>query len=123
MTNMAIEAGAQNAIIAPDAKTFAYVDRVAKRPYEAVCGDPDAEISEEIVIDIDALEPVVAAPLLPSNTTSWRDVTGLRLDQVYIGSCTNCCMHDLREEAGILKGSTVDDGQRVLLIPRHSPIN
>jgi 3-isopropylmalate/(R)-2-methylmalate dehydratase large subunit len=122
MTNMAIEAGAQNAIIAPDDKTFAYVDKIAKRPYEAVYGDSDAEISEEIVIDIDALEPVVAAPFLPSNTTPWREVRGLKLDQVYIGSCTNGWMHDLRAAAEILKGRKVADGLRVIVIPSTSQI-
>lgn len=123
MTNMAIEAGGQNAIIAPDAKTFAYVDKIAQRPYEAIHGDADAEISEEIVINVDELEPVVAAPFLPSNTTSWRDVKGLQLDQVYIGSCTNGWMHDLRAAAEILRGRKVAEDLRVIVIPSTAQIH
>lgn len=123
MSNMAIEAGAQNAIIEPDAKTLAYVEKIAKRPFEAVFGDADSEVSEELVIPIDDLEPVIAAPFLPSNTTSWRDVKGLRLDQVYIGSCTNGWMKDLRAAAAILKGRKVASGLRVIIIPSTSQIH
>lgn len=85
MSNMAIEAGAQNAICEPDDKTLAYVIPLAAHPFTPVFGDPSAAVSEEIIIDISTLEPVVAAPFLPSNTGSWRDVRGLSLDQVYIG--------------------------------------
>jgi 3-isopropylmalate/(R)-2-methylmalate dehydratase large subunit len=117
MTNMAIEAGAQNAIIEPDAKTLAYVGAIAKRPFEAIHGDASAKVSEEVVIPIDDLEPVIAAPFLPSNTTSWRAVKGLVLDQVYIGSCTNGWISDLRAAAGIMKGRTVAPNVRVIVIP------
>lgn len=123
MSNMAIEAGAQNAIIAPDAKTLAYVDSIAKRPFEAVRGDADAKVSEEIEIPIDDLEPVVAAPFLPSNTTSWREVRGLPLDQVYIGSCTNGWISDLRAAARILEGRKVAEHLRVIVIPSTTDIH
>ncbi|MFO1311606.1 MAG: 3-isopropylmalate dehydratase large subunit [Burkholderiales bacterium] len=117
MSNMAIEAGAQNAICEPDEKTLAYVKPIARRPFEPVRGDPDAKVSEEIVIAVDGLEPVVAAPFLPSNTTSWREVKGLPLDQVYIGSCTNGWISDLRAAARILEGRTVAPHLRVIVIP------
>jgi 3-isopropylmalate/(R)-2-methylmalate dehydratase large subunit len=123
MSNMAIEAGGQNAICQPDAKTLAYIEAIAKRPWEAAYGDANARVSEEIVIDIDELEPVVAAPFLPSNTTSWRDVKGLALDQVYIGSCTNGWMTDLRAAAAILKGRKVADNLRVIVIPSTAKIH
>jgi 3-isopropylmalate/(R)-2-methylmalate dehydratase large subunit len=123
MSNMAIEAGAQNAIIAPDAKTLAYVQSIAMRPFEPVHGDSDAEVSEEIRIPIDDLEPVVAAPFLPSNTTSWREVRGLPLDQVYIGSCTNGWISDLRAAARILEGRKVAENLRVIVIPSTTAIH
>jgi 3-isopropylmalate/(R)-2-methylmalate dehydratase large subunit len=123
MSNMAIEAGGQNAICQPDAKTLAYVEKIAKRSFEPVYGDTNAEVSEELIIDIDELEPVVAAPFLPSNTTSWRDVRGKHLDQVYIGSCTNGWMQDLREAAAIMKGRKVADGLRVIVIPSTTQIH
>ena len=123
MSNMAIEAGAQNAIIAPDDKTFSYVRPIAGRPFEPVYGDPDAEVSQEIEIPVSAMEPVVAAPFLPSNTTSWREVKGLALDQVYIGSCTNGWISDLRAAARILEGRKVAEHLRVIVIPSTTAIH
>ena len=122
MSNMAIEAGGQNAIVAPDAKTLAYVGPIAQRRFEPIYGDPDAPVSEEIEIPIGDLEPVVAAPFLPSNTTSWREVRGLALDQVYIGSCTNGWISDLRAAARVLEGRKIADGLRVIVIPSTAAI-
>ncbi|MEX2533908.1 MAG: 3-isopropylmalate dehydratase large subunit [Nitriliruptoraceae bacterium] len=123
MSNMAIEAGGQNAICEPDDKTLAYVTPLAARPFTPVYGDPGAAIFEEIVIDISNLEPVVAAPFLPSNTGSWRDVRGLSLDQVYIGSCTNGWISDLRAAAAILKGRKVAENLRVIVIPSTTEVH
>lgn len=123
MTNMAIEAGGQNAIIEPDAKTLDYVRPIAKRPFEPVYGDLDAEVSEEIVISVDDLEPVIALPFLPSNTQPLSAMKGTRLDQVYIGSCTNGWMHDMRLAASILKGRRVSDNLRVIIIPSTTQIH
>lgn len=123
MSNMAIEAGAQNAICEPDDKTLAYVTPLAARPFTPVFGDPGAAVSEEIIIDISTLEPVVAAPFLPSNTGSWRDVRGLSLDQVYIGSCTNGWISDLRAAAAIMKGRKVAEHLRVIVIPSTTEVH
>ena len=121
MTNMAIEAGGQNAIVAPDEKTLAYVKGRAKRAFDPVYGDPDAKV-EEIEIDVDGLEPVVALPFLPSNIRKLSEVKGTELDQVYIGSCTNGWMHDLRIAASILKGRRVAENLRVIVIPSTTEI-
>lgn len=123
MSNMAIEAGGQNAICEPDAKTLAYVSARARRPFTPVYGDPDAPVFDEIVIDVSKLEPVVAAPFKPSNTTSWRDVRGLKLDQVYIGSCTNGWISDLRQAANIMKGRSVASDLRVIVIPSTTEVH
>ena len=123
MTNMAVEAGAQNAIVEPDAKTLAYVRPIAKRAFEPAYGDADAEVSEEIVIPVDDLEPVISLPFLPSNTQPLSKMKGTRLDQVYIGSCTNGWMHDMRMAASILKGRRVADNLRVIVIPSTTEIH
>ncbi len=122
MTNMAIEAGAQNAIIAPDVKTFAYVEKIAKRPFEPIYGDPGADVFQEIEINVDRLEPVISVPFLPSKTTSISQLGEVKLDQVYIGSCTNGWITDLRCAASILKGRKVADGLRVFVIPSTTQI-
>lgn len=123
MTNMAIEAGAQNAIIEPDAKTLAYVDKIAQRPFTPVYGDADAEVSQEHLIDVTDLEPVVALPFLPSNTRPLSAVKGARFEQVYIGSCTNGWISDMRVAASILKGRKVSDALRVIVIPSTAQIH
>ena len=123
MTNMAIEAGAQNAIIEPDAKTLAYVDKIAQRPFTPVYGDADAEVSQEHLIDVTGLEPVVALPFLPSNTRPLSEVKGERFGQVYIGSCTHGWISDMRVAASILKGRKVSDALRVIVIPSTAQIH
>ena len=122
MTNMAIEAGAQNAIVEPDDLAIAYAKARARRPFEPVYGDPDAAVSSEIVIDVDGLEPVIALPWLPSNTQPLSKMKGTPIDQVYIGSCTNGWLHDLRLAAEIMKGRHVANGIRVIVIPSTTEI-
>ena len=121
MTNMAIEAGAQNAIVEPDDKALAYAKARARRPFEPVWGDKDARV-EEIVIPVEGMEPVISLPHLPSNTKPLSEVKGAHLDQVYIGSCTNGWIHDLRIAASILKGRRVKEGLRVFDIPGTTEI-
>ncbi|HWP10829.1 MAG TPA: aconitase/3-isopropylmalate dehydratase large subunit family protein [Ramlibacter sp.] len=123
MTNMAIECGATNAIIEPDEKTFAYVKDIARRPFEAVYGDADAKVAREYTIDVTGMEPIVAVPYLPSNGKPLSEVRGTRMDQVYIGSCTNGWIHDLRVAASILEGRKVKDGLRVIVIPSTAQIH
>lgn len=123
MTNMAIEAGAQNAICEPDEKTFAYVKEIAKRSYEPIFGDSNAPVWKEFVIDIDNLEPMVAVPHLPSNGKPLSQVRGTAIDQVYIGSCTNGWMNDMRLAASILKCRKVSDKLRVIVIPSTAHIH
>ena len=116
IANMAIEAGGKNGIFPVDDRTIEYISRRVQRPYAVYEADPDAEYEREVVIDLDALEPTVALPHLPSNTRPVREVQGLPIQQVVIGSCTNGRISDLRVAAGILKGRRVADGVRCIVI-------
>ena len=120
--NMAIEAGAKNGIFPVDDKTRAYLDGRVTRPWEAVEPDPDAEYEQEVVIDLDTLQPTVALPHLPSNTRTVDQVAGTHIDQVVIGSCTNGRLDDLRQAAAVLKGRKVHDGVRCIVIPATQQI-
>lgn len=122
MSNMAIEAGAQNAIVEPDERAIAYANERARRPFEPVHGDADAPVSQELAIDVDKLEPVISAPWLPSNTKPLSAMKGTQIDQVYIGSCTNGWLHDLRLAANVMKGRRVADGIRAIVIPSTTEI-
>ena len=117
MCNMAIEAGAKTAIIEPDSITEAYVKGRAKRSYKFFKSDEDAEYSEIIEIDVSKIEPQVAFPHLPENSRSVNEAKNIKIDQAFIGSCTNGRIEDLRLAAEILKGRKVAKFVRAIIIP------
>ncbi len=104
LTNMAIEAGGKNGIIAPDEKTISYVDERAKLRYEPVFGDDDARFHSERVYDVRSLEPVVAKPHRPDNRANVTEVAGTKIDRAYVGSCTGGKIEDFVAAAKLLKG-------------------
>jgi len=127
LTNMAIEAGAKSGIIPPDQLTLAYVKARQEatgriRPFETFRSDRDASYAAEHVIDVDALEPQVALPSLPSKSQPVSATERVRVDQVFIGSCTNAKMEDLRMAAHILHGRKADPKTRLMVIPATQEI-
>ena len=117
MCNMAIEAGAKSGIIAPDAKTADYVRARSRRPFQLHASGPDAQYAETVEFDVTGMEPQVALPHSPGNVKPVSEVVGTEVDQVVIGSCTNGRMEDMRIAARILKGRTVRQGLRCIIIP------
>ncbi|HXF82666.1 MAG TPA: 3-isopropylmalate dehydratase large subunit [bacterium] len=117
ITNMAIEAGAKNGIMEPDERTLEWITPRARRPFTVVRSDPDAAYADVRTIDAGALEPVVAAPASPGNVVPVREAAGVRVDQCFIGTCTNGRIEDLRTAARILAGRTVHRDTRLLVIP------
>ncbi|HXO17426.1 MAG TPA: aconitase/3-isopropylmalate dehydratase large subunit family protein, partial [Candidatus Dormibacteraeota bacterium] len=119
MANMAIEAGAKNGIFHADAKTIAYVEERTDRKFVVERADADAVYERVIEIDIGELEPQVACPHTPDNVHSISDVTrdDLPVDQVFIGSCTNGYIDDLRIVAKILDGKKIASNLRVIVNP------
>ena len=122
ITNMAIEAGGKSGIINPDEKTLEYVREKTDKQFTVYTSDPDAEYSEVVEIDCSELEPVVAFPHLPSNVHRAKDSGDVVVDQVYIGSCTNGRIEDLRVAAGIIKGKKVACGTRCIVVPASTKI-
>ncbi len=119
MCNMAIEAGGKSGIIAPDAVTEEYCRGRCRRPYVFYASDPDANYRDENVfeLDISGLSPLVAMPHSPDNVASVDEVGDVRIDQVFLGSCTNGRLSDMRIAASILKGRRVAKGVRFVVIP------
>jgi 3-isopropylmalate/(R)-2-methylmalate dehydratase large subunit len=105
--NMAVEAGAKNGIIEPDKKTIAYVRARTKKKFQPVHGDPDCRVARETNYDVSKFEPCVAEPHLPSNYMPARKRSKVRLNRVYIGSCTGGKLTDFIMAARILKGRKV----------------
>ena len=117
IANMAIEAGAKNGIFPVDEKTIAYMKEHSSKPYHIYEPDEDAPYDEEIVIDLDNLEPTVAFPHLPENTKTVKEAGDVAIDQVVIGSCTNGRIGDLRAAAQVLEGRKVKKGIRCIIFP------
>jgi 3-isopropylmalate/(R)-2-methylmalate dehydratase large subunit len=117
MTNMAVEAGAKNGIIEPDDITLSYVKE--RSSYEPVVyrSDSDARYERVMTITVDTIEPQVAFPSSPANVRNISDVGNVEIDQVFIGSCTNGWLEDLRNAARILKGKCIARGLRLIVIP------
>ncbi len=117
ISNMAIEAGAKNGIFTPDEVTKEYIKGRFKREPKYYASDGDAKYSQHIDIDLDSLEPQIAFPHLPSNTKGISEVGEVKIDQVFIGSCTNGRYSDLKVAAEIIKGKKAAKHLRLIVIP------
>ncbi len=117
MANMAIEAGAKNGIFEADDKTLAFFRKTAKRPVKVYRSDADAQYEAVHEYDVSKLEPVVSFPHLPENTKSVSEATGVKIDQAFIGACTNGKYEDLEIAAKVLKGKKVHPDVRLIVIP------
>ncbi len=117
MTNMAIEAGAKNGIMEPDATVLDWVTPRAQRRFEPVFADPDAEYAAVYEYCADELEPLVAVPSSPGIVVPVNFAAGVPVDQCFIGTCTNGRIEDLRVAARVLAGRTVHPRTRLLVIP------
>ncbi|BBL69076.1 3-isopropylmalate dehydratase large subunit [Methanoculleus chikugoensis] len=116
--NMAIEMGAKAGIVAPDAATWDYVTaRRDIKPFD-LAGDADARYRERRHYDVTDLAPQVAVPHNVDNVVDVTKVAGTKVDQVFIGSCTNGRYEDLFEAAEVLgNADRFADGVRVIVIP------
>lgn len=122
MANMAVEGGAKNGIIAPDDVTREYVKGRSGREPRIYQSDEDAEYDDVLTFNVDALEPQIAFPHSPDNVRPVSEAKDIRVDQVFIGSCTNGRLEDLRTSAGILKGKKATRSARLIVIPGSSLI-
>ena len=107
LTNMAVEAGGMNGIIAADELTEIYTRNRTQKPYTIFRSDPDAKYHGIYQYKAQELEPVVAQPHSPDNCAAVRDVQGRKITKAYIGSCTGGKMADFEAAARILNGREV----------------
>ncbi len=122
ITNMAIEAGGKSGIIPVDGIAEDYVKARSSEAYTCYYSDDDAVYTQRMTIDLDQLEPIVALPSLPSNGRFIGEIERVKMDQVYIGSCTNGRIEDLRIAAQIIKGHKVAEGTRAIVVPATTEI-
>jgi len=117
MCNMAVEMIAVNAIIPPDERTVAYVREISNEEFSLLDSDPDAIYEQVYRVDLERIEPQVAAPEYPANAHPVSEFKGVRIDQGFIGTCTNGRIEDLRMAAAILRGRKVKSGVRLIITP------
>ncbi len=120
LCNMAIEAGAKSGIVAYDKVTEAFLaDKDLAREPKIHHSDADAQYVQVLEIDVANLEPVIAYPFLPSNGHSLSQAISdkIKVDQAFIGSCTNGRLSDLKIAAEILKGKKVHEDVRLIVTP------
>ena len=128
MCNMVIEAGAKNGIITSDKVTEKYVKaavrkyKPARKVFKNIKSDADAIYSDVREYNVSKLEPVVAAPHLPSNGKPVSEYKNVKVDQVFIGSCTNGRISDLKQAANVLKNKKVHPSVRLIVIPATQAI-
>lgn len=121
LCNMAIEAGAKFGIVAPDAKTFAFSGG-DKAAYQHLQSDADAVYERVVEYDGSTLKPVVACPSNVDNISDVTDLLGTRIDQGFLGSCTNGRIEDLEVAAKILKGRKVASFTKLIVTPASRSI-
>ena len=127
LCNMAIEAGGTCGICQPDMVTVEYLWPFIEGEYankaEALAefqkwvADSDADYDRVLDFEVSALEPQVTYGFKPDCVKPAKEMTGEKVDQVYIGTCTNGRIEDLRQAAEILKGRTVADSVRGIVSP------
>lgn len=127
LCNMAVEAGATSGVCYPDRITAEYLWPFIQGDYVTIDeatedfnrwhSDADAEYAEVVTLDVTTLVPQTTYGYKPDNVKDIQDMEGEAIDQVYIGSCTNGRIEDLRQAAGILDGKKLASGIRGIVTP------
>ncbi len=123
ISNMAIEAGAKVGLFPSDRITREYLRKQGRvKEYTPIAADSDAVYERTIKVEADKLEPMVAMPHTVDNTATAKSLSDIRVDQVFIGTCTNGRLEDMAEAASILKNKKVQAGVRLIVCPASRKI-
>ncbi|NHN42133.1 aconitate hydratase [Halorubellus sp. JP-L1] len=118
ITNMGTELGATSSIFPTDENTRDYLARQDREEdFVEVGPDEDADYDDEIVVDLSDIEPLIAEPSMPDNIVPVREVEGVDVSQVMIGSCTNGAYSDILPSAKMLEGREVDMKTEMIVAP------
>lgn len=118
LSNMAVEAGAKCGLIVADEMTKAYLkSRGREDKYRQILPDADAIYERIIEIDANDVERTVSCPHTVDNTKTVKELNHIKVNQVYVGTCTNGRLEDMRVVASILKDKKVNKDVRMLICP------
>ncbi len=116
--NMGAELGLSTSIFPSDERTKEFLSMHGRsRDFRPIQADPDAAYDGEIDVDLSSLEPLVAKPHMPDNVVPAKELEGLRIDQVVIGSCTNSSLRDLFVASEILRGKAISENVSLGVCP------
>jgi 3-isopropylmalate/(R)-2-methylmalate dehydratase large subunit len=123
IANMAVEAGAKVGLFPSDGITKAYLKAQGReKDFQLLSADKDAQYEKTIDIDLGAVQPMVAKPHQVDNTAKAKELKGTKIQQVFIGTCTNGRLEDLAIAAGILKGKKRHPDTRLIVAPASSKV-
>lgn len=118
ITNMGTETGCTTSIFPSDEITKAFLEAQGRGDqWIELVPSSDVEYDEIIEIDLTTLEPMIALPHSPGNVKTVREVAGIKVDQVGVGSCTNSSLRDLKMVANALKGKTISENVSMTISP------
>ncbi|MDE6209934.1 MAG: 3-isopropylmalate dehydratase large subunit [Lachnospiraceae bacterium] len=120
--NLCVEAGAKTALMEVDDIAMLYLKEHGREPKACYTSDEDAVFSEVYDIDLDEIEPIVAKPHFVDNVVPAKEVSGIRIDEAFLGSCNNGRIEDLRVGAKLLKGRKVHPLVRFLVVPASQAV-
>lgn len=121
VANMALEAGAKCGLFEADEKTAEYYGMPLEE-IDWVCVDDDAKYEKVLTYDVSTLEPQLSCPQGVDNVHPISEVLGTKIDEVYLGSCTNGSIEDMAAAAEIVKGKKVAKGLRFIVVPATNTI-
>lgn len=123
LCNMAVEAGAKTGLIATDEITREYLVKQGRgEQFREIAPDPDAEYEQVLTIQAEEIEPMIALPHTVDNVQPVQKVAGTKIQQVFIGTCTNGRLEDLEIAARILDGQQVAPNVRLIVTPASRAI-
>lgn len=122
LCNLAVEAGAKCGIFEADDVTAEYIKSRGREPKAMFTSDPDAVYVKEYTFDLSKVQPVAARPDFVDDVVPAKEVSGIRIDEAFLGSCNNGRIDELRVGAAIMKGRKVADHVRFLVVPASQEV-
>ncbi len=117
IANMAVEMGAKNSVFPVDDRTRVWLKERGVTDYPEIWADEDAVYEKEYYYNLEDVTPLVAFPHSVDNVKDIRVAVGIKIDQCFIGTCTNGRIEDLHIAAKILKDKKINSSIRLLILP------
>lgn len=122
LASQGTEIGAISIMLTPNDSLLDELHSLTGKRFSAICADPDAVYEDVVTIDVSKLETLVAAPPSPTNIKRVADNNDVKVDSVFIGSCTNGRYEDIAAAADILRGKRIAEGLVMFVVPATSKV-